>query len=169
METLNLEAGKPTVEEARRRLEDGLATARARGVRFMKLIHGYGSTGKGGKIRSALPKTLRRLMNTGLVAEFVDGERWRRGDATTDALLRKHPALRDDADLDRGNKGITIVALANTPRATPKTQEDPGPVRPARTGTPSAEEATGLLCSEPEVLYDLYSTPEAIRRHRPEE
>ena len=169
METLNLEAGKPTVEEARRRLEDGLATARARGVRFIKLIHGYGSSGKGGKIRSALPKTLRRLMTTGLVADFVDGERWRRGDATTGALLRKYPALRDDTDLDRGNKGITIVALANTPRATPKTQEDTGPVRPASRGAPSADQVTGLLRTEPETLYDLYSTPEAIRRHRREE
>jgi hypothetical protein len=168
METLNLEAGKPTVEEARRRLEDGLATARARGVRFMKLIHGYGSSGKGGKIRSALPKTLRRLVSTGLVAEFIPGERWRRGDATTDALLRKYPAMREETDLDRGNQGITIVALANVPRATAKTQEGPGPVRPSRTGAPSEDEAAGLLRSEPEILYDLYSTPEAIRRHRPE-
>lgn len=166
MDTLNLETGMPTVEEARRRLEDGLATARARGVRFMKLIHGYGSTGKGGKIRSALPETLRRLMSTGLVADFVDGERWRRGDATTDALLRKYPALRNDTDLGRGNKGITIVALANVPRTAGKRREDPGVVRPPRDEDPSQELVDGLLRCDPDTLYDMYSPPEAIRRHR---
>ena len=57
----------------------------------------------------------------------------------SDALLRKYPALRDDTDLDRGNKGITIVALANIPRAMSKTQADPGPVRPASSGAPSAD------------------------------
>ena len=169
MEILNLEAGMPTVDEARRRLEDGLATARARGVRYLKLIHGYGASGKGGKIRTAIPKTLCRLKASGLVAEAIAGEGWKRGNTTTEALLRQHPALRKDLDLDRGNKGITIVVLANVPRKTRKSTHDHGPVRPAGTSSPSSDEVAGLLRREPETVYDMYSTAEAIRRHRPEE
>jgi len=38
--TLNLEAGFPNVEDARRRLLSEMQCARARGVRVIKVIHG---------------------------------------------------------------------------------------------------------------------------------
>jgi hypothetical protein len=38
--TLNLEAGFPTVDDARRRLLSEMQSARARGVRVIKVIHG---------------------------------------------------------------------------------------------------------------------------------
>src|SRR5208283_5209754 len=48
MKTLNIEAGMPTVEEARQILLAELKQAKQRGVAAVKIIHGYGSTGKGG-------------------------------------------------------------------------------------------------------------------------
>lgn len=49
---INLEAGMPTVELARSRLNQGLQSARMRGEKAVKIIHGYGSTGRGGKIKA---------------------------------------------------------------------------------------------------------------------
>ena len=41
---INLEAGMPTVKLARSRLNQGLQSARMRGEKAVKIIHGYGST-----------------------------------------------------------------------------------------------------------------------------
>ena len=48
---INLEAGLPTVSAARSRLINGLQTARMSGRKTVKIIHGYGSGGKGGAIK----------------------------------------------------------------------------------------------------------------------
>ena len=45
---LNLEDGMPTVEEAVSRMNLGFQEMRVSGVRLVRLIHGYGSTGRGG-------------------------------------------------------------------------------------------------------------------------
>ena len=50
---LNLELGWPTVDQALRRLDAELEAARKMNTPLMKLIHGYGSSGKGGRIRTA--------------------------------------------------------------------------------------------------------------------
>ena len=46
---LNLELGRPTADEALRRLEAELEAARHMNTPLLKLIHGYGSSGKGGQ------------------------------------------------------------------------------------------------------------------------
>ena len=51
MKVVNLEAGMPTVATAKGLLSQSLRTARANGTHLVKLIHGYGSTGKGGSAR----------------------------------------------------------------------------------------------------------------------
>lgn len=60
MKELNLEQGMPTVDTALRWLEAELHAARKMGRPGLKLIHGYGSSGTGGKIRTACRKYLRR-------------------------------------------------------------------------------------------------------------
>ena len=58
--TINIESGMPTVEEGRGRLERKLDDARQRGVRVVRVIHGWGSSGKGGQLRSACRALLHR-------------------------------------------------------------------------------------------------------------
>ncbi len=53
MKELNLEHGMPTVDTALRWLESELDAARKMRRPALKLIHGYGSSGRGGKIRTA--------------------------------------------------------------------------------------------------------------------
>ena len=48
--TINLEEGMPTVAQAQTRLIGELGRSRAAGAKAVKLIHGYGSTGVGGKL-----------------------------------------------------------------------------------------------------------------------
>ena len=49
---LNLELGRPDAAEALRRLAAEVEAARKMGTPAMKLIHGYGSSGKGGRLRT---------------------------------------------------------------------------------------------------------------------
>jgi len=111
IKVVNLEDGMPTVEQARVRLNTELNIARKSGVRVLKIIHGYGSTGVGGDLRIALQATLRQMADRGEVRACIYGENWRKADESAWALLKHSPELKEDRDLGRGNRGITLVVL----------------------------------------------------------
>ncbi len=109
--TLNIEAGMPTVEEARQRLLAELRQAKQAGVAAVKVIHGYGSTGKGGALRGALRSSLLRRKKEGLVTRVIFGEKWDVFEENARYAIECCPELRSDRDLNRSNEGITIVVL----------------------------------------------------------
>ena len=111
MKVVNLEQGMPTVEQARARLADEMRTARRDGVRLLKLIHGYGSSGAGGALRDGILGSLGRMKMQREIQDFVAGEDWRIANEITWALIKDHPELKSDPDLSRGNRGISIVVL----------------------------------------------------------
>lgn len=108
---INLEDGMPKVEAARLRMHHEIHTAKRQGYVAVKLIHGYGSSGVGGALRIELQKELRRLSGTGSISAFIPGEEWRISGETTWDLLKRYPEWKQDSDLGKGNKGITIVLL----------------------------------------------------------
>ena len=108
---INLEAGLPTANEALLRLDYELQQAQQQGATLVKVIHGYGSSGVGGVLRDAIQAALRRKQNDGKIRAFVAGENWRVSDEATWAILKKFAELKEDRDLGRGNKGISIVVL----------------------------------------------------------
>ena len=111
MKVVNLEEGMPTVEQARLKLGYELNRARAEGCAAVKLIHGYGSSGVGGALRTGIQGTLRRMAQDGKLAAFIAGEDWRVSDEATWEALKRYPEWKGDSDLGRGNKGISIVLL----------------------------------------------------------
>ncbi len=108
---VKIKEGMPTVDEARRRLGTELEVARGRGVRLLKLIHGYGSKGVGGRLRGALRRALAEHQAARRVGRVVFGEEWSVFDATSRGLLEDYPELRQDPDLERGNAGITLAEV----------------------------------------------------------
>ena len=111
MMTINLEDGMPTVEQAQRRLTGELGRARGSGAKAVKLIHGYGSTGVGGKLRIGIRQFLGTKKRQNTIRLFVSGEDWDIFHADSRQLLEQCPELSRDRDLGRGNPGITIVLL----------------------------------------------------------
>ena len=111
IKSVNIEDGMPTVEEARRRLEAELKTARAQKVTALRVIHGYGSSGVGGALRVAIQLRLRELQQSGEIREVIYGEDWRVSDEASWKWLGRYPEWKKDSDLGRGNKGISIVVL----------------------------------------------------------
>lgn len=111
IKVVNLEEGKPTVERARLRMEHELHEARRAGSKAVKLVHGYGSSGAGGALRIELQKALRQAAQNGTIRAFIAGEDWRVSDETTWELLQRFPEWKQDSDLGRNNRGISIVVL----------------------------------------------------------
>jgi hypothetical protein len=108
---VNLEDGMPKVEEARLRMQRELQVAREQRYSAVKLIHGYGSSGVGGSLRLELQKELQRMAEAGSLRLFIAGEDWRISDEKTWALLKRFPEWKQDTDLGKSNKGISIVVL----------------------------------------------------------
>ena len=111
IKVVNLEECMPTVEQARLRMEHELHAARQAGYRAVKLIHGYGSSGVGGALRMELQRQLRLAVRNGAIGALIAGEDWRIADETTWALLKRFPEWKQDADLGRDNRGISIVVF----------------------------------------------------------
>ncbi len=101
----------PLVREALQRLERELAITRKEKTTLLKLVHGYGSTGAGGDIRIAVQKRLLELTQNGQIRGCIFGENWSKSDDAAWKLLKSQPELKNDSDLGRGNRGITIVLI----------------------------------------------------------
>lgn len=110
--TVNLEEGMPYCRDAIRRLTYELNAAQRQGRGILKLIHGYGSSGSGGRIRVECRKCLAICKKQGLVEEFIEGERLDIFEPRTQKALQKYPALSRDRDMQRSNNGITVVLVS---------------------------------------------------------
>ncbi|HZP23821.1 MAG TPA: Smr/MutS family protein [Terriglobales bacterium] len=111
IKTVILKEGMPSVEQARSRLHGEIQAALQSGVKVLKLVHGYGSSGVGGDLRIALQATLRQMVSAREIRECIYGENWRTSNERTWEALKRMPELKSDSDLGKGNKGITIVLL----------------------------------------------------------
>jgi hypothetical protein len=107
----NLENGMPTVEQALERFRRRLREASASGARVLKVIHGYGSTGRGGKIRDALRRELGRMLARGEVAAVVAGEEYSSATLAGRDLLARFKELKATERSDSMNPGITLIEL----------------------------------------------------------
>ncbi len=108
---LNLELGMPSAAEAVERLRRDMASTRQLRQPVMKIIHGYGSSGRGGKIRTAVRRHLREELAQGRVKAVIHGEDFSIFSETTLLAFRLCPALREDRDLERSNGGVTFLVL----------------------------------------------------------
>ena len=111
IKNINLEEGRPSVASASSSLLDQLRLAREQRFAAVKVIHGYGSHGVGGELRIAIQGMLARMAQNRDIAAFIAGEDWRVSDETSWRLIQKHRELKQDRDLGKGNKGISIVVL----------------------------------------------------------
>lgn len=108
---VNIEQGRPFVAGAMQKLEAELTSGRRQNLRVLTVIHGYGSSGKGGAIGVECRKVLAYLQGTGEIKSVIHGEDFRQKSGKTRDLLRRFPQLATNVNLNKGNRGITIVVL----------------------------------------------------------
>jgi hypothetical protein len=112
LRTINLEAGLPSLDEARRKLLTEMEKARQQGVKLLKVVHGYGSSGGVGTLCVGIRKSLRLRVKEGKAVTVVPGERFSSDANESRDLVNRYPGLRSDRDFNRMNPGITVVELA---------------------------------------------------------
>lgn len=108
---VNLEQGMPYASDALRRLTFEVHHSKDLGCTALKIIHGYGSTGKGGKIRVAARERLAFLQKKREIKYFIPGEKFSIFEGETLSAFRVCPELRKDQDLERANNGVTFIIL----------------------------------------------------------
>jgi hypothetical protein len=111
LRTFNVEEGLPSLEEARKLVIEEIRRAKGSGIRVLKIIHGYGSSGKGGKLCTGLRKSFGLRKKEGVIRGFAAGEEFSIFDDRTLTLLEAVPELRGDPDLNATNEGVTVVWL----------------------------------------------------------
>jgi len=108
---VNLERGLPFVDTALKRLSMAITEARNDQIPIVTLIHGYGSSGKGGAIREECRKTLDYMKSRGEIHTIIFGEDFSRQTGVVRDAFRRFPELSSDRNLNKHNKGITVVIL----------------------------------------------------------
>lgn len=110
--TVNLERGMPLVEQALERLRNELYMCRRCNIRIISLIHGYGSSGKGGAIKDEVRRYLTFLQHNREINEYISGEDFSKHTGRGRQLIRRFPALAEHRDYNRSNPGVTIVVVS---------------------------------------------------------
>ena len=110
--TINIERGKPTIDDALDRLTQYLrALEDIGGIKAVIVIHGYGSSGKGGGIRTAVRQALDHAFYADRVSEYYFGEDLGVGSSAFHSVIKRRPNLKDHLRLKAGNPGMTLLLL----------------------------------------------------------
>ena len=108
IKTLNLEVGNPNTLTAIQKLKNSLSTYKRQGCKAVIIIHGFGASGVGGSIKTAVRSCLRESSMVGIVRMSIAGEDW---------INRKREAVSICGALATyereisGNQGVTVVVL----------------------------------------------------------
>ena len=101
----------PLADEAIRNLTREIQYSRRNSVTVLKIIHGYGSSGAGGKIRVAARRFLDGLCARREIRCYIPGEKFSIFDENTRQAFLVCGDLRKERDLDRHNNGVTFIVL----------------------------------------------------------
>ncbi len=77
----------------------------------MRVIHGWGSTGSGGKLRNECRAYLRRQLAAKRIKAIVHGEDYSRATVSGREMMARWPDLETSERSDSNNPGITFVQL----------------------------------------------------------
>lgn len=108
--TVNLKQDLPSAEDAVRKVEREIGSARG-SVKVLRIIHGWGSGGTGGKIKHQVHSRLETMLRQSKIQSFTPGEHYSdRTNAGRD-LLRKFPDLKKTLRSDSENPGISFIEI----------------------------------------------------------
>ena len=110
--TINLEIGGPTCEEALDTLMHHIRAAAEVQIRVLIVIHGYGSSGRGGGIRRTVREALENNFFSDRVDEYYHGEDLVHRSELYQALIKRRPTLKQHLkQLKEGNAGMTLLIM----------------------------------------------------------
>ena len=109
LKEINLEAGMPTSADALKLLKSSIENAKSGNVGCLYIIHGYGSSGKGGVIRDKVRQWLNAQVRNNTVKAVINGEDFTIFNFKALELKNKYKEL--EPLLKVCNHGVTVVEL----------------------------------------------------------
>lgn len=106
---INIKSFNETVSVALSEFLVELDRAKFAGIKVIKVIHGYGSHGKGGEIKKEFHKLLLQLKNQKQIKNYIFGEKITKNLLSN--FFYEFPFLALDPDIKNYNSGITLVIL----------------------------------------------------------
>lgn len=108
MKTYNIKENMPSFELALNRVNVIIKYEKDKAI---KLIHGYGSHGVGGKIKEALHQYLEQLVNKKKIKAYIPGEAFGYLLGFDQVIKTYQNFLQTDSDYKKANEGITYIIL----------------------------------------------------------
>lgn len=108
---VNLKEDNYNVEYALAIIEIEIESAKREGCVCIKVLHGYGSHGKGGVIGKALRHQLELWKRSGFIVDYFGGDKWNMFDKTTQKILLLDKSIYNDEDMGKANPGITFIQV----------------------------------------------------------
>ena len=113
LRTINIKENSATVDYALAVVEIEIESAKREGLTAIKVLHGYGSHGRGGAIKKALNEKLRQWKNGKFIIDYFGGDKWNMFDKDTLKILQLDKTIFNDEDMNKSNPGITIIWVNN--------------------------------------------------------
>ncbi len=109
--TIDIKSERQTVSEAIAQFEIEAESYKKGGYKVMKVIHGYGSHGVGGAIRSEFLKKCEQLKRQKKIEDYICCDKWPAGGTVKKIAINYCADLIADKELHFVNPGCTIVIL----------------------------------------------------------
>ena len=109
--TIDIKSERQTVNEAIAQFLVEVDSYKMGGFKVMKVIHGYGSHGVGGAIRSQFLKKCEELKRRGVIEDYVCGSGWTPKNVVRKIAINYCPDLLADKELSFLNPGCSIVVM----------------------------------------------------------
>ncbi len=106
---INIKDDMPIVEVALERMAEIIKNKDQ--FKVVKIVHGYGSSGRGGNIKEAVRKMLAREVVRGTIKGFIAGEEFSGAYDNTLKMLKLYPFIESDEDHKKSNPGITLIVF----------------------------------------------------------
>ena len=106
---INIKQGMPLAADAMRYLQDSITRFKHDKYNVVLIVHGYGSTGKGGVICEKARQWLKAQERSGRVKQVIFGEDFTQ--FNFNALALKNKCLELEPLLRVCNNGVTVVEL----------------------------------------------------------
>ena len=108
---VNIKEDNPNSDYALFLIDEEIKYSKAIGNRVVIIIHGYGSHGKGGRIKECVKRYLPELKKKGLITDYVFGENWGEYNDVRKRICDIAPDIILKENLSRLNAGVSVILI----------------------------------------------------------